>query len=98
MKAIAGGFRRQAGKSSPRGPGGYAMLGLIVVLFGLLLIGVIIAPNLILKVVEKNRDLEQQRVTRIGNALGDSIQRRLIIPTYTNWPGAVTPFAGLDLT
>ena len=74
------------------------MLGLMLVLFGLILIGVIIAPNLILKVVEKNRDVEQKRVTRIGNSLADSIQRRLVIPTYTNWPAAVTPFAGMDLT
>src|SRR5689334_7509209 len=99
MKAIAGEFRRHGG---PRTPvpclAGYAMLGLILVLFGLVLIGVIIAPNLILKVVEKTRDLEQQRITRIGNALSDSIQRRLIIPSYTNWQGAVTPFAELDLT
>ena len=74
------------------------MLGLIVVLFGLLLIGVIIAPNLILKVAEKNRDVEQKRLTRIGNSLMESIQRKQIIPTYTNWSTAVPPFAGLDLT
>src|SRR5256885_14195329 len=98
MKAIAGAFRRQAAKAPPRYLGGYAMLGLMLVLFGLVLIGVIIAPNLILKVAEKNRDVEQKRITRIGNSLADSIQRRLIIPTYTNWPGAVTPFAGMDLT
>ena len=78
--------------------GGYAMLGLMLVLFGLLLIGVIIAPNLILKVAEKNRDVEQKRLTRIGNGLVESIQRGLTIPTYTNWSSAVPPFTGLDLT
>src|SRR5256885_1035197 len=99
MKAIAGAFRRhRRGTTPPRYLGGYAMLGLILVLFGLVLIGVIIAPNLILKVVEKNRDVEQKRITRVGNSLADSIQRRLVIPTYTNSPAAVTPFAGMDLT
>ena len=90
MKAIAGEFRRNCCQKGPaRYLDGYAMLGLMLVLFGLVLIGVIIAPNLILKVVEKKRDREQQRITRIGDALSDSVQRRLIIPTYTNWPGAV---------
>src|SRR5437773_8859418 len=106
MKAIAGAFRRHGtGTALPRDHvkrgkrvRGYAMLGLIVVLFGLLLIGVIIAPNLILKVAEKNRDVEQKRLTRIGNSLMESIQRKQIIPTYTNWSTAVPPFAGLDLT
>src|SRR5437899_6927460 len=106
MKAIAGAFHRQGVRKAPprhrvkRGKpvGGYAMLGLMLVLFGLLLIGVIIAPNLILKVAEKNRDVEQKRLTRIGNAFVESIQRRLTIPTYTNWSTAVPPFAGFDLT
>src|SRR6267143_1626448 len=74
-------IRRSRPTSSAR-QAGYAMLGLMVVLFGLILIGVVIAPNLIPKVVEKNRRVEQKRLTQIGNSLVDSIQRRLIIPDY----------------
>lgn len=70
----------------------------MVILFGLVVIGIVVAPNLILNMAEKNRDAEQRRLTRIGNALVDSIQRRLVIPTYTNWSSAVIFCAGLDQT
>ncbi len=70
----------------------------MLVLFGLVVAGVILAPNLILKVAEKNQDVEQKRLTRIGNSLVQSVERGSIIPTYTNWSTAVMPFAGMDQT
>jgi hypothetical protein len=93
MRATAG-----ASREARRSAAGYALLGGILVLFGFSFIGLIFAPNLILKVVEKNRDTEKARLTRIGEALDESIQRRLIIPSHTDWISAVTPFAGLDDT
>src|SRR4051812_6204338 len=90
MRAIAGAFRNKAA--------GYAVLGFMVILFGLVVIGIVLAPNFILKMAEKNRDTEQKRLARIGNSLVESIQRRLVIPTYTNWSSAVTLCAGLDQT
>ena len=78
--------------------GGYALLGWILVLFGLVVLSLIIAPNLVLNFVEKKHDIEQQRLTTIGEALDESIQRRSVIPNHTNWISAVTPFAGMDDT
>src|SRR3954471_13385578 len=104
MRATAGVSRNKVGRgvrTAPHGGGeshGYALLGWIVVLFGLVLISLIIAPNLVLNFAEKKRDAEQQRLARIADAFDESVQRRLIIPSHTNWVTAVTPFAGMDDT
>ncbi len=96
MRATAGAFReRRRTRQCIRG---YALLGWMLVLFGLILMSLIIAPNLVLNFTEKKRDTEQQRLMRIADAFDESVQRRLIIPSHTNWIAAVTPFAGMDDT
>src|SRR3954469_7329135 len=77
---------------------GYAMLGFILVLFGLVILGVVLAPNLVPKEVEKKRDQEQRRLSRIATSLVESIQRTQTIPTFPNWFSAVPLCAGLDQT
>lgn len=81
------------------GRAGYAVLGFMLVLFGLVIVGIVFAPNLVLKlVVEKNRDSEEQRIKRLGSAFDQSVQRGQAIPSHTNWITALTPFASMDQT
>ena len=94
MKAIAGGFRKHARTRQT----GYAALIYVFVLFGLVIMGIVLAPNLLLKFTTKKRDVEEQRLKRIAEAFDESIQRGLIIPSDTDWSAQVMTFANMDQT
>src|SRR5256885_5794184 len=94
MKAIAGAFRKHAASRQS----GYAALIYVFVVFGLVIVGIVLAPNLVLKLLAKKRDVEEQRLKRIGKAFEESVQRNLVIPSQTNWSTQVMGFANMDQT
>lgn len=92
MKAIAGAFRNRAG---------YGGIMLVFVLGGLALFGVLLAPNLVLKVTEQKRDSESRILDQIEAALINSIERNQSIPAATNWwtsLEAIAPFEDVSAT
>src|SRR5436190_7650769 len=94
MKAIAGAFRNQAALRQS----GYAALIYVFVVFGLVIVGIVLAPNLVLNLLAKKRDVEEQRLKRIGKAFEESVQSNLVIPSQTNWSTQVMAFANMDQT
>jgi len=92
MKAIAGAFRNR------RHAGGYSTLGVALVLFGLVTAGVVLAPNLILKITTKNRDVETQRLARIREGLIASIEQTQVVPGAAGWVTATHTALGMDQT
>src|SRR5947207_7985979 len=94
MKAIAGAFRKHAASRQS----GYAALIYVFVVFGLVIVGIVLAPNLVLNLLAKKRDVEEQRLKRIGKAFEESVQRNLVIPSQTNWSTQVMTFANMDQT
>jgi hypothetical protein len=92
MRAIAGAFlerRREAG---------YSSLGLALVLFGLITAGVMLAPNLVLKIAARHRDQETQRLARIREGLVASIEQTQSIPSAAGWSAAAAAALGMDQT
>ncbi|HYV29614.1 MAG TPA: hypothetical protein VEO53_00675, partial [Candidatus Binatia bacterium] len=57
----------------------------IFVLAGLVIVGVMLAPNLVLKVKARNREIEERRLTRLSDGLLTAIERWQAIPSATNW-------------
>lgn len=94
MRAIAGAFPK--GRAPRRA--GYAVLIYTFVLFGLVIGGIMLAPNLVLKFIAKKRDVEEQRMERIGRALQQSVQRGLHIPSHTDWSSYLLTYADMDQT
>jgi hypothetical protein len=92
MRAIAGAFlerRREAG---------YSSLGMALVLFGLIIAGVMLAPNLVLKIVARNRDQETQRLARVREGLVASMEQTQVVPDAGGWSAAAAAALGLDQT
>ncbi len=89
MKATAGEFHDARA--------GFGGLMIIVVLAGLSIAGVMLAPNLVLKVKARNRSAEEQSLVRIQESLIHSIEQSQSIPSDTNWSTAIVPFIGRDL-
>ena len=98
MRAIAGAFRRSRASCSSLKQGGYAALVYVFVVFGLVSVGILFAPNLLPKLLENKREIEEQRLTRVGRAFEESVQRTLMIPGQKNWSTQVMAFAGMDQT
>ena len=92
MKVIAGAFRDRRRK------GGYASLGMVLVLFGLIIAGVMLAPNLVLKINTRNRDQETQRLARIREGLVTSMQGTQVVPAASGWSAAAATALGMDQT
>lgn len=70
----------------------------VFVIFGLVIVGIVLAPNLVLNLLSKKRDVEEQRLKRIGKAFEESVQRNLVIPSQASWSAQVMAFANMDQT
>ena len=92
MKVIAGAFPDR------RREGGYASLGLVLVLFGLIIVGVMLAPNLVLKINARNREQESFRLARIREGLVTSMQQAQVVPAAAGWSAAAASALGMDQT
>jgi len=68
----------------------------IFVLAGLVIVGVMLAPNLVLKVKARNREIEERTLTRLSDGLLTAIERWQAIPSATNWTAGLAPVVGLD--
>lgn len=68
------------------------------VLAGLVIAGVMLAPNLVLKVQARNRNNEERTITRLGEGLLKAIERTQSIPSATNWSTAIVPYVAQDRT
>jgi hypothetical protein len=90
MKATGGGSRRRQA--------GHAGLMIAFVLAGLVIAGVMLAPNLVLKVQARNRQAEERTIVRIGDAFLKTLERTQSIPSPTNWSTAIAPFIAQDRT
>jgi len=92
MRVIAG--------ASPdrRRKGGYAPLGMALVLFGLIIAGVALAPNLILKINARKRDQETERLARVREGLVTAMQRTQVVPNASGWSTAAAGALGMDQT
>ena len=71
MKATAGGFRKRLA--------GFGGMMAVFVLAGLTIAGVVLAPNLVLKVKARNSDGEEKTLTRIRDSFVQSIELTQII-------------------
>ena len=92
MKATAGASRDRLSER------GYASLGMVVVLFGLVIVGVMLAPNLVLQVNARKRIAEEQTLTRIGQGLSTYIQKSQVVPGTSSWSTAISSVTGLSQT
>jgi hypothetical protein len=92
MRVIAG--------ASPdrRRKAGYTSLGTALVLFGLLIAGIMLAPNLVLKINARKRDLETERLARVREGLVTAMQRRQVVPAASGWSAAAAGALGMDQT
>src|SRR5436190_13432264 len=92
MRVIAG--------ASPdrRRKGGYSTLGMALVLFGLVIAGVLLAPNLVLKINARKRDRETERLDRVRGGLVTAMQRSQVIPAAAGWSTAAAGALGMDQT
>ena len=92
MKVIAG--------ASPdrRHKGGYASVGMALVLFGLVIAGVMLAPNLLLKINARKRDVETERLARVREGLVTAMQRTQVVPAASGWSTASAGALGMDQT
>ena len=68
----------------------------VFVLAGLTIFGVLLAPNLVLKVKARQRAAEERVLHRIERALIRSIERQQAIPAATNWWNSLETYASLD--
>lgn len=68
------------------------------VLAGLTVFGVLLAPNLVLKVKARHRAVEEQTLQRIHEGLVRCIERQQTIPTATNWWSSLQSQASIDST
>lgn len=85
----AGGWRRIRG---------YTLLGFIVVVFGLTVVSVVVATNLVGRVVDRNQKREDRTLGAVRRAFLTAVSRTQTIPGHTNWQSVLAPFAGLDQT
>jgi hypothetical protein len=92
MRAIAGASRDRRRK------GGYSTLGLALVLFGLVIVGVMLAPNLVLKINARKRDHESERLALIREGLVTAMQRAQVVPAAAGWSMATAGALGMDQT
>src|SRR5690349_14206680 len=77
---------------------GYTLLGFMLVAFGLTVVGIVVATNLVGRFVDKSRRQEEQKLVRIRRDFFEAVTRTQTIPTYTNWLTSLAPFANLDQT
>lgn len=70
----------------------------VFVLAGLTIFGVLLAPNLVLKVKARQRAAEERTLQRIEQAFIRSIERQQAIPTATNWWSSLESYGSLDPT
>src|SRR6266545_3156353 len=100
MRATAGASpeRGRALKRELQPRAGSAGLMIVFVLAGLVIAGVLIAPNLVIKVTARKRSAEEAALVRIHDGLIKSIERFQTIPSATNWSAAVAPVIGMDQT
>jgi len=76
---------------------GYAGLMLLFVVAGLVIVGVMLAPDLVLKVKARNRDNEERTLNQLNQRLIRRIEKTQTIPAATNWSTMLLPFIGKDL-
>lgn len=92
MRAIAGASRDRWRK------GGYSTLGMALVLFGLVIVGIMLAPNLVLKINARKRDQETERLAQVREGLVTSMQRAQVVPAAAGWSAAAANALGMDQT
>jgi hypothetical protein len=92
MRVIAG--------ASPdrRRKGGYSTLGMALVLFGLVIAGVMLAPNLVLKINARKRNQETERLARVREGLVTAMQRTQVVPAAAGWSTEAAGALGMDQT
>ena len=69
-----------------------------LVLFGLVIAGVMLAPNLILKINARKRDLETERLAHVREGLVTAMQRSQVVPAAAGWSTATAGALGMDQT
>jgi hypothetical protein len=70
----------------------------IFVVLGLVIAGVMLAPDLVIRVKARNRSNEEQTLTRLHDGLVRTMEKTQSIPAATNWSTAILPFVGQDQT
>jgi hypothetical protein len=92
MRAIAGAFLERRCEAA------YTSLGLALVLFGLIIAAVMLAPNLVLKIVARHRDQEAQRLARVREGLVAAMEQAQVVPNASGWSAAASAALGMDQT
>jgi hypothetical protein len=92
-------MKTEAGASlNARRSRAYTLLGFIIVVFGLTVVSIIVATNLLGRMVDQTRRQEDQALAGIRHSFLTTVARTHTIPTDTNWLTAMGPFAHLDAT
>ncbi len=96
MKTASGAFR--SGSRKRPASGGYSLLGFFLVAFGLTVVSIVVATNMLGRVIDQNRRDDQSSLNEIHRAFVLAVRRTQTIPTYTNWESALAPFTTLNPT
>jgi hypothetical protein len=68
------------------------------VLFGLITVGILLAPNLVLKINARKRDAEIERLASVREGLVTAMQCSQVVPNAAGWVTAAAGALGMDQT
>jgi hypothetical protein len=74
----------------------YTLLGFLLVAFGLTIVSIVVATNLVGRFVDQSRRKEDRALSVIRQNFLTTVARTQTIPGSTNWQASLAPFAHLD--